>query len=419
MFEVPHENITEKGLAPLSVENRYKQYPTLLAHEIKSLPNKANIIIDTFAPELVFGDNILRLGAINLLKRDAKSAIVLTKYPFLHTDTDQTSILQSNATTYAFESNYQGEYKVTTGEEQAEKQFLDKMLANATDDTYLIVPPHYARWRLGLWEEVLKNREQNNQPVPKVVFDVMNCDYGIENITYNRNTNPQLNRVVLAFATQLREKTGLIFEPLELMPQIDIGSRQKQLAKVFLASQGVTEKDLIIAIGDHASRDTKLWDKYPQLLNAILQVYPNIFFVLADLQTHFTSQLVSQLPPDVQKHILYSPRTASTDFLPGLLSQSTFYIGNDSGPGHYFSAINHGKKPILTLFAKRNDPDRWFPCGQSTDYLYSDTKGQIHDRLHYNHAAWQEAYDTLENNGIENITVEDVMKKIKAMIPTG
>jgi heptosyltransferase-3 len=53
-----------------------------------------------------------------------------------------------------------------------------------------------------------------------------------------------------------------------------------------------------------------------------------------------------------------------------VLERAVFYIGHDSGPMHLAAAAG---TPCIAIFAARNKPGVWFPCGRGHTVLYHQT----------------------------------------------
>lgn len=397
----PDRTVNQRALP---VEKRYQEYPTLLSQRAEIIPPQKPIIIDTVVhsegKRLGLGDNVIETGFIKLLQKYSSSVTLLTQFPFLYRERKGTIISD--------DSNL---------EVEKEEANIQSILSQATEDTYLILPPDHpsTRERLAIWENAFQQRINEGKSCPRVIFDLTNILWWFESIDYPRTEFPQLNRVALALASRLRKATEIPFDPDELMPSIEITQQQSEKADIYLRSQGVTDDDVVIAIGDRAMVAWKEWDKYPELLQKILAKFPNAYFIFIDPDTAFDSGAIDSLPESVRERVLYSAKISSFDFQPGLIKRANFFIGNDTGTGHYFSAINSGKKPTISLFSKEFDPDRWFPCGYYADYLFSDTDGNVLSREQYDQAVWQKAMDHLGDTGIVNISVEDVMERIDAI----
>lgn len=104
-----------------------------------------------------------------------------------------------------------------------------------------------------------------------------------------------------------------------------------------------------------------------------------------------------------QKRAVNLIRKTSLSELCFLIDQADFFVGNDSGPAHLAAAL--GKKTVV-LFSGTNDWREWQPRGSSVEVIHHPVPcSPCHERV----------CPLPRHDCMENITVEQVLQKIKAV----
>jgi len=341
------------------------------------LPQGQKVIVDLSHQNMALGDLVLRIGPLQVIQNNCQSLQVVS---------DRKELLSQA-----------GIQQVISEDD------LPRLLDG---QEYVVPPPPWARVSAGYKQKMAERYHTH----PHVIDGLLNCDYFADCVSpEERKKYPFLNRVTINFLKQIQEKTEFDFSPDELIPAYPTNP---SLTDCLLPGRLLSDR-LILAIGDKASAESKCWPHYAEVVDQLSQMRPDLHFAFVDLNTAFTTQVIEKLQfPD---KVIYSAQRDDPGEATNFMVQARAYLGNDSGPGHYFSLVNHGRKPSLTLSARSNDPDRWAPNGLAVDFVYLNSQGHPRSKVQYEREEWQQARSA--NHKIGEIPVDLVIQKTLDLLP--
>ncbi len=327
------------------------------------IPKGSRVLVDMRNEGMVFGDHILRVGALKIFQKNCnKLFVVSARHELLRRVGIKNAIPKDSIET----------------------------ILDAVD--YIVAPPDWTG---------SPSRKEGYGTGKTVINGLLNCDYFSDTVTQEeRKDYPFLNRITINFLNQIKEKTQFDFLPYELIPT----------ATGPVPKNSTTQ---ILAIGDAANKENRCWPHYADAINRLSEKFPKLNFAFVDMNTYFTKEIIEQLEhPD---RVIYSAKLDNPLLCESYISQANAFLGNDSGPAHYFSMMNHGKKPVLTISARLADPDRWAPNGFFTDYIYLDENKAPRCRCNYLNHEWQKTRDNPSGYDISDVPVEYVVEKMAKM----
>ena len=355
--------------------------------------NKSSSVVVDLSEDLALGDTVLRIGALKIMQGNCREFYVISH----RADALRTAGIR-NVITYSD---------------------IAELLPSID---FAVRPPSWMAGSKDFWSNIPSNKH-------KVSFidGLLDCrhDYDLEEIRKNpRFFSPDksiINRVSRNFVRQLEKFTEFDINPYDVVQGIsqkcDIGARDLDSSSGGLnppSADFSLSSENVLAIADSSSNSTKSWPYYEGLVNRLSAAYPNLKYAFIAKDTIFDSKKILSL--NHPERVIYSAARDDISESWDILRKCFAFVGNDSGPAHYYSMVHSGKRPMLVLFYAKNDPSRWMPFSITSDFLYVDSSGKLIDKSHYDYLDWQKDYDSASFSNMREIGIESVKEKLVALI---
>ena len=200
----------------------------------------------------------------------------------------------------------------------------------------------------------------------------------------------------IEYALDILRYTGL--EPKDKTLYMPVDSAAERRMEALFAAEGLTKKDLCIAINPGASCASKKWgpDKFAKAGQALVEKYGARIIIVTD---NADKAIGNRIAFQMKKGCLDLSGKTSIAELASVLRRVKLFISNDSGPVHIACAV---KTPVIAIFGRHDrglSPKRWGPTGAHDIVLHKDVG--CHECLAHNCAKGFKC--------LEAVTVEDVL----------
>lgn len=171
------------------------------------------------------------------------------------------------------------------------------------------------------------------------------------------------------YCLDLVRAMGIATEEKELFMPKD--SDSERWAESILRENNISIKDKIVVIHPGASCPSKRWppERFAQISDILIERYNAKVLVICGKEDIIYSQ--SMISKMRNKVIDLSGKTSLRQ-LASLLSRSSLFISNDSGPVHISTAVGC---PVISIFGRNQkglSPVRWRPLGKKDVVLHKE-----------------------------------------------
>ncbi|MBM3245367.1 MAG: lipopolysaccharide heptosyltransferase II, partial [Candidatus Omnitrophica bacterium] len=163
------------------------------------------------------------------------------------------------------------------------------------------------------------------------------------------------------FSVDAKEKE--LFVPLD--------ARSERWAEKLFESEGITEKNMALAVHPGASCPSKIWphERFAEAADKLIEKYGfKVFIIAGPKDTALANSMAKKMH---HAGINLSGKT-SVSQTASLLKRCNLFISNDSGPVHIATAVG---TPVISIFGRAQNglsPKRWGPLGVKDKILHKN-----------------------------------------------
>ena len=167
----------------------------------------------------------------------------------------------------------------------------------------------------------------------------------------------------------LLEKAGFYTEGFDRTPYMSTSKEDKLVVDAVLKDNDV--KRNIIVMHPGASCISKRWppERFAEVADVLSSKYNRDIVIVGGEETE---ELSSQVIEHIKTKAVDLTGVLLLSELAELLSRSSLFISNDSGPVHVSVAVG---TPVVAIFGRKDpglSPERWGPLGEKDIYLHKD-----------------------------------------------
>jgi ADP-heptose:LPS heptosyltransferase len=270
--------------------------------------NETSSVIVDLSEDLALGDTVLRIGALKTLHRNCRELYVISHRADLLRDSGIQNIISYSD--------------------------VAKLLASID---FVVRPASWIGNSKKFWSEISLDNKTG------FIDGLLDCrhDYDIEQIRNNpRYFNPErsvINRVHKNFVSQLREFTEFDIGLCDVVHGMTAHAIASNLSKEYYGSPEHSH-DKILAIADSSSISSKSWPHFADLVNRLNAMRPDLKYAFVSKDSAFDSEKIKSL--NNPQSVVYSAARDDIKESWNVMKQCFAFLGNDSGPGHYYSMIH-------------------------------------------------------------------------------